>query len=283
MEKIASTAPAAPSRWPVADLVDDIARPLRGVAEHALHRLQLQIVAQRRRGAVRVDVLDVGRGDAAVLHRRLHRAERAVMALGRRGDVVGVAGHAVAGHLGVDLRAAPPGVLTLPAPRTPAPSPITKPSRSLSHGRDASGGRSLNPVDSAREAQNPAMPSSHTARLGAAGDHHVGVAPHDQPRRIADRVHAGGAGRHHGMVRALEAVFDRQMAGAEIDQRRGDEERRQPPRLALVTSTDAFIDRLQAADAGADHHAGGVSGRPRFRAPSRNPPPPRCRRPWRDG
>ena len=61
MEKIASTAPAAPSRWPVADLVDDIARPLRRVAEQPLHRLQLQIVAQRRGGAVRVDVLDVGR------------------------------------------------------------------------------------------------------------------------------------------------------------------------------------------------------------------------------
>ncbi len=40
---------------------------------------------------------------------------------------------------------------------------MTKPSRSLSHGRDAAGGRSLNPVDSAREAQKPAMPISHTA------------------------------------------------------------------------------------------------------------------------
>ena len=33
----------------------------------------------------------------------------------------------------------------------------------MSHGRDAAGGWSLKPVDSAREAQNPAMPSSHTA------------------------------------------------------------------------------------------------------------------------
>ena len=39
---------------------------------------------------------------------------------------------------------------------------MTKPSRSLSQGREAAAGRSLKPVDSAREAQNPAMPSSQT-------------------------------------------------------------------------------------------------------------------------
>src|SRR5215471_4829306 len=36
---------------------------------------------------------------------------------------------------------------------------MTKPSRSLSHGREAFGGVSLNAVDSAREAQKPAIPS----------------------------------------------------------------------------------------------------------------------------
>ena len=87
---------------------------LGGIAEQALHRLQLEVVAERRRGAVGVDVLDVWSGaDAAVAQRRLHGAEGAVVALGRRGDVVGVAGHAVAAHLGVDLGAALPGVLVL--------------------------------------------------------------------------------------------------------------------------------------------------------------------------
>ena len=47
--------------------------------------------------------------------------------------------------------------------RAPAPSPMTKPSRSLSQGRDAICGVSLKLVDSARAAQNPAMPSRHTA------------------------------------------------------------------------------------------------------------------------
>ena len=40
---------------------------------------------------------------------------------------------------------------------------MTKPSRSLSHGREALAGVSLKPVDSAREAQKPPMPSGHTA------------------------------------------------------------------------------------------------------------------------
>ena len=71
----------------------------------------------------------------------------------------------------------------------PAPSPITKPSRSRSHGREARSGVSLKSVDSARDAQKPAMPSAHNRTLGATGDHDVGIAQHDQPRRVADRVH----------------------------------------------------------------------------------------------
>ena len=74
---------------------------------------------------------------------------------------------------------------------------MTKPSRSLSQGRDALVGVSLKPVDSAREAQKPAMPSAADRRFGAAGHHHVGIAQHDQPGGVADGVHAGGAGRHH--------------------------------------------------------------------------------------
>ena len=47
------------------------------------------------------------------LQRRRHAAEGAVAVLGRRGDVIGVAGQAVAGDLGIDLGAARLGVLEL--------------------------------------------------------------------------------------------------------------------------------------------------------------------------
>ncbi len=77
--KIASTAPAAPSRWPTADLVDDMETRVL-LAHQALHRVELDLVAERRRGAVRVDVVDVGRRDAGALDRRLHGAEGAVAA-----------------------------------------------------------------------------------------------------------------------------------------------------------------------------------------------------------
>ena len=190
------------------------------------------------------------------------------MALGRRGDVIGVAGHAVSRHLGVNLRAALLRVLIF-----------------LQH--DAAGAlahhesvailvpgtrRGAGPVveaggQGAGSAESGDADLAHRG-LRAAGQHHVGVAQPDQPRRIADRMHPGRAGRHHRMVRAFEAVFDRQMPGREIAERRRNEERRQPPRLAFVDKDGGLIDCLQAADAGADHHAGGAAIVLGFRHPA---------------
>ena len=60
--KTPSTAPAAPIRWPVIDLVA-ADRDVRGVvAEDRPDRLRLAQVAQRRRGAVRVDQVDLVAG-----------------------------------------------------------------------------------------------------------------------------------------------------------------------------------------------------------------------------
>ena len=57
----ASSPPAAPSRWPVMDLVELIIGPARVLAQHLLHRRDLDRVAGRRRSAVGVDVLHVVR------------------------------------------------------------------------------------------------------------------------------------------------------------------------------------------------------------------------------
>src|ERR687889_438505 len=70
MQKIASTAPAPPSRWPIADLVE--------------------LVAERRRGPVGVDIVDVDRIDLRALQRHLHRPIAARALRMGRGDVVGV-------------------------------------------------------------------------------------------------------------------------------------------------------------------------------------------------
>ena len=57
-QKIASTAPAAPSRCPVADLVDDIVTLPAALPSSRATAPELDLVAHRRRGAVRVDVVD---------------------------------------------------------------------------------------------------------------------------------------------------------------------------------------------------------------------------------
>ena len=111
-EKIASAAPARAEQ--MADRrFGRRHRNLRGgVADQALDRAELDRVGHGR-GAVRVDVVDVGRRKPGALERGSHAAEGAVAVLGRRGDVIGVAGQAVADDLGIDFRAARLGVLQL--------------------------------------------------------------------------------------------------------------------------------------------------------------------------
>ena len=60
---------------------------------------------------MRIDVVDIGRRDARPLQRSAHASEGAVAVLGRRSDVIGVAGEAIADDFGIDLRAARFGVL----------------------------------------------------------------------------------------------------------------------------------------------------------------------------
>ena len=76
------------------------------IAEHTFDCLQLQVVAHRGRGAVRIYVLNVGRREPTVLQCRFHRAVCTIVAFGRGGDVMGIAGHAVTRHFGVDPRTA---------------------------------------------------------------------------------------------------------------------------------------------------------------------------------
>ena len=83
----------------------------RVLSERALERHRLELVVERRRRAVRVDVAHRGGRQT----RRLERAEQArrhALALGvRRGDVEGVAVGSVSRQLAVDLGAARLGVL----------------------------------------------------------------------------------------------------------------------------------------------------------------------------
>jgi hypothetical protein len=83
----------------------------------------------------------------------------------------------------------------------------------------------------------------------------VGIAVLDKPRRQPDAVQAGRAGRDHRQVRPLEAEPNREVARDHVDDRRGDEERRNAPRSPGQVFVVRLFDQRQAADARADHAA----------------------------
>ena len=70
------------------------------------------------------------------------------------------------------------------------------------------------------------------------------------------------------MVRSPEPVFDGHMAGYQIDQRRRNEEWRDPPRPSLVHQLVCLNDGFETADARSDHHAGAVLRFTVFRLPA---------------
>ena len=170
--------------------------------------------------------------------------------------MIGVAGQAVADDLAIDAGAARQSVLAL-LDHDDAGALAHDEAVAVAVIRARGRGRPVVEMGGQRlggcEAGNG---DAADGRFRTAGDHHVGIAEGNQPGRIADGVRAGGTGGDHGMVRPLEAVADRHVAGGEVDQATGNEERADPPRAAVAQRDRGFLDALQAADARADEHAG---------------------------
>ena len=78
----------------------------------------------------------------------------------------------------------------------------------------------------------------------------------DQPRGVPDRVRSRRAGGDDRMIGPPKAVADRDLPRGEVDQRRGDEEGRDPPRSPFVKQHRRVCDRGQPTDARAHHHPG---------------------------
>ena len=89
------------------------------VSEELADRLGFEPVAHRRRGAVRVDVGDLGRSQTGIADRVSHHAERAFVLGRRRGDVEGIAADAVADDLRDDLARRAPRSSSLREPGCP--------------------------------------------------------------------------------------------------------------------------------------------------------------------
>ena len=99
--------------------------------------------------------------------------------------------------------------------------------------------------------------NARNRRFRAAGNHHVGIAHDDEPRRVANGVGARGTGGDDGMIGAAQLVADRDLAGGKVDQTARNEEGRYPARAAVAQRDAAFDNAFETTDARADHHAGG--------------------------
>ena len=111
-------------------------------------------------------------------------------------------------------------------------------------------------VESARQAAKPAIAKRQTGNSVPPAS--ITSASPSATRREASPMACapGRAGRDHGVVRTFQPMLDRDIARREIDQASGDEERAHPARPLLGEEQRGLLDSLQAADAGADQHAG---------------------------
>ena len=219
-----------------------------------LDRAQFDLVAKGRGGAVGVDVVDVRGLDARVADGAAHRAEAAVAIIGGGGNVVGVAGQAVANNLGVDLRAAGLGVLVFLKHQHPG---------AFTHDKAVAGhvvgtGGLLRGVVEVR-------------RHGAAGDEAGDAQGADRGLRAARDHDVGGAGGDDGMIGPLEPIADRDLAGGEFDQGGGNEEGRDPPRPFFVQLDGGRANGVEAADTGSDDNPGPFAIMIVFGRPARVP------------
>ena len=244
-----SSAPAAPSRCPLIDLV----AVSTGWSPMACAQADdLGHVADRGRGRVRVDVRDVGAGQVGVGERLADRADEAGALRVRLHDVEAVRRDARPGEPGVD--AGPPGGRVLgpfSSTITAAPSPSTNPSRPLSHGRDARSGSSLR-VDIARIEAKPAIGSGWmTASVPPATTTSARPGP-DDVQAERDRLGAGRAGAGHAVHAGLGPELETDPGRRAVGHQHRHGVRRDPARPARLQDVVLGEQGLRAADAGAD-------------------------------
>ena len=226
-------------------------------AEHVADRGGLRLVAERRARAVRVDVADGVGCDRRIAQRRRHRLGRTGARVIRLRDVPGVPGGPVPLELPVDAGAASPGMLPLLEHDDPGAFGqheavtirIEGPARPL---RVVVAKRQGPHVLEARQRDG------RERRLGAAGDHHLGVAVLDHPQGGTDRVGGARTGRRDGDVRALDTEERRDVAARGVEEQLRDEEGRHLVDTLVDHPGELCLELLQPADPRADGHAAAI-------------------------
>ena len=164
----ASTAPAAPSRWPMLAFVELTGKVARAIARPTPDGGGLRAVVERRAGAVGVEVINVRRRHAGHLAGLGHRGQRRVALRMRLGEMVQIDGCAVAGEFAENDRAASARASrAFPAPSGRRLRQCARPSRCASKGRQSVGESACKRVEAG---ENKLVESIVTA-----GEHPLGA------------------------------------------------------------------------------------------------------------
>ena len=102
-------------------------------------------------------------------------------------------------------------------------------------------------------------PQWRRGHFSAPGNHGVGIAVGNHSGGEADIVGAGGTGGGNGYIGALQAKFNRQIAGYHIDNGTGDKKRRYSPWSFAFQQAVIGLDKAQSADARANGGTDAVS------------------------
>ena len=224
------------------------------IAKEALHRAHFGLVAERRRGAVRVDVTNVRHGEFSVAQRGFHRLVGAgALLIGRR-DMERVTGRAVASELSVDARAALLRVFEF----------FEHDDRRAFRKHEAiailvEGSRRSGWIVVARRQRLHRRKCGERewrdGRFSAACNHDVTVAALNRLHCDTHRVTARRAGRSDSGARPAEIELDRNVAGRSVDHEARHHEWAHAARASLQELGVALFHREDAADARADDRA----------------------------
>lgn len=224
---------------------------LRVLPEHGFDRERLRNIAERRGGAVRVDVPDVARVDLPVFQAGHHRSPRPVAIRARSRDVVRVGTHAVPDHLAQN-RGTPAGRMlqTLEDERRTSvgqhePIPLLV-ERTASQFRGVvPGGERFHVLESGDR-----QPGDR--RLGAAGDDTVRRPGSNQLEGFPDGMGRGRTGRHRSEIRSFEPIADGHVPRSDIGNEHRDEEGGDPVRTLGEIDERLLFQRHHSSDSAAD-------------------------------
>ena len=225
--KMASVLPAAPSRWPVIDLVALIGIFL----AYSPKTVLMAIVSVRSLSGVEVPWALMYSTSSGLKSRVLNGHPHATgcpITIGRwRSDMIGIAGISISGYFTVNSCSSLEGELQLLQNHNARPFPHHKPIPALFKGPRGffrlvvSGGKGLHGIESTNGQRSD-------VGFRSAGDDGIGIPILDGPKGISDTVGPRGAGRHKTGVGSLGPKTDGNMTRGQIGYQHGNEERRNP-------------------------------------------------------